>query len=398
VAYLGCLAFVYWPTARQAGWGGPLWWPVAVAVASLLALSALGFALGIVLPSRFTAPMAGIGSFFVLALSTQLITGSQSYWQVSPVVSGPWDAGKNAGAATFYPYLPDLAIAQSMFLIGLTMAVLAALALPRGSAGRWPRRLAAVVATAGVLTAGTGVVLTGTGRMGNHGMIAIPALHDAASDRPVHFTPVCSKSAVPVCLNPAYASYLSATVAGLEPVLKQITGLPDAPVRISQAAASYQQGPGNSVNVGLIGPLVSGRPPVFHLLLPDQMLGPDMTVSEMTTSLRSIADPELVGVVIGNGPGASRAQQAVSAALLMAAGLPSQGLPSQGPLPQGARPQGRSPHGPPRATQQPGLALSPVVLAAARRFAALPLSARHRWLAAHLPALRAGRVTLAQLP
>lgn len=35
---------------------------------------------------------------------------------------------------------------------------------------------------------------------------------------------------------------------------------------------------------------------------------------------------------------------------------------------------------------------------AAQRFWALPTSARHAWLAAHLAALRAGQITLAQLP
>jgi hypothetical protein len=38
------------------------------------------------------------------------------------------------------------------------------------------------------------------------------------------------------------------------------------------------------------------------------------------------------------------------------------------------------------------------VSAAARRFAALPASARHAWLATHLTALRAGTITLAQIP
>jgi len=36
--------------------------------------------------------------------------------------------------------------------------------------------------------------------------------------------------------------------------------------------------------------------------------------------------------------------------------------------------------------------------AAAQRFASLSTAARHAWLAAHLPALRAGEITLAQLP
>jgi len=76
-------------TAHQASWGGPLWWPAAVVAASLPAFSALGFIAGALLPSRFTAPLAAIAAFFVLALSTELIVGSQSYWQISPVVAAP---------------------------------------------------------------------------------------------------------------------------------------------------------------------------------------------------------------------------------------------------------------------------------------------------------------------
>jgi len=41
---------------------------------------------------------------------------------------------------------------------------------------------------------------------------------------------------------------------------------------------------------------------------------------------------------------------------------------------------------------------APQVSAAANRFAALPPAARHAWLAAHLPALRAGHLTPAQIP
>ena len=36
--------------------------------------------------------------------------------------------------------------------------------------------------------------------------------------------------------------------------------------------------------------------------------------------------------------------------------------------------------------------------AAARRFAALPAAVRHGWLTQHLAALRAGRISLGQLP
>ena len=391
LGYLVCLAVLYGMTAHQASWGGPLWWPAAVVAASLPAFSALGFAAGAQLPSRFTAPLAAIAAFFALALSTQLIVGSQSYWQVSPVVAAPWDLGPDAGVATFYPYLPDLAMAQVMFPAGLTIALLAALALPRGSAGRRLRAAAAAVTAAGLVEAGTAVALAGTGKLDTHGMIAIPALHDAASGRPIRFTPVCSHTAIPVCLNPAYSGYLPVTVAVLEPLLSEIAGLPGAPARISQAAAVYRQGIGNSVSIGLAGQAISGRPPVFRLLLPAQLPGPAVTTSELAAQIRSSAGPEIVSHIVGAGRSPSPAQKAVVAALLRAPGLPRPGS-HPGRTPTASRERGELSR--PASVVAPG---SPAY-AAAQRFAALAPSARHAWLVQHLTALRAGRITLAQLP
>ena len=68
------------------------------------------------------------------------------------------------------------------------------------------------------------------------------------------------------------------------------------------------------------------------------------------------------------------AQQAVVSALLTAAGVSAQAQALNGPPP------------------------APQVTAAANRFAALSPAARHAWLAAHLPALRAGHITPAQIP
>ena len=396
VAYLACVAVVYGVTAQQATGGGPLWWPVIVAAATLPPLAALGFAAGTLVPGRFTAPLVALAAFFVLALSTQLIHGSQSYWQVSPVVTGPWDIGSDPGVGTFYTYLPDLPIAQVMFLTGLTAAVLGALALPTGAGLRSVRRSAMAVTAAGLLAAGTAVALAGTGTLGAHGMIAIPALHDAASDRPLRYTPVCSHTAIPVCLNPAYASYLPATEAALAPILGQIAGLPGAPARISQAAAAYHQGPGNSVGIGLAGPPISGAPPVFHVLLPVQLPGPAITTGELASQVRSVTGPGIMASVTGDGPGASEAQHAVTTALLMAARvvpthLPSPGTPTAG---NGVPPPGAAAGGERYVGSAPG---SPA-FAAAQRFAALPAAVRRAWLTRHLAALRAGRIGLGQLP
>ena len=94
----------------------------------------------------------------------------------------------------FYPYLPDLPIARVMFLAGIAVAALGLLGLPAGAGSPWLRRTAAVVTLAGVAAAGTAVGLAGTARLGPHGMV-IPALHDAASDQPIRYTPVCGQAA-----------------------------------------------------------------------------------------------------------------------------------------------------------------------------------------------------------
>ena len=397
-----CLAAVYWATSLRASWGGPLWWPAAVVVASMPAFAALGFGAGVLVPSRFTAPVVTIAAFFVVALSTELIVGSQSYWQVSPVVSAAWDVGADPGVATFYPYLPDLSIAQLMFLAGLTVAVVAAATgLPRVSGSRRLRVAAAVASTAGLLTAGTAVDLAGTGTLNAHGMIVIPALHDAADDRPLQFTPVCSRTAIPVCLNPAYAVYLPAAASALGPVLSEIAGLPGAPVRVIQSGTTYQQGPANEVLISLAGPVVSGRPPVYRLLLPDQLGGLQLSPGQLTGVLRAGTDPSVIASVVGDGPGASAAQRAVAAALLLAAREPYRALAAgtvSGVLAPGT-PVRQSVPSRGRRVAGAGQGLIPApVFAAALRFTALPASARHAWLVRNLAALRAGRITLARLP
>jgi hypothetical protein len=360
-AYVVCVGALYGVTARQAAWGGPLWWPVAVGAASLPALSALGFAAGTIRPSRFTPPLAAVAAFLALEISLQFIHGAGSYWQISPLVAGPWDLGTNEGVATFYAYLPDLPIAQLIFLAGVTALLLGVLGLPAGAGGRTLRRAATVITAAGLAIAGTAVALAGTGQLDGHGMIAIPALHDQADDRPVPYTPVCSHTAIPVCLHPAYTVYLSAVTDALEPVLSEVAGLPGAPVRISQATTAFQQQAGNGVEVR-VGQSMSGTPPVYAVILPNQLPGPARTVGESATVVRTTAGPDILASVLGDG--LDPAQRAVMAAMRYTSGL-TPDPPADGP---------------------------------AQRFAALPAAARHAWLVEHLGELRAGQITLEQLP
>jgi hypothetical protein len=376
LACLACVAVVYLITARQASWGGPLWWPAAVSAAGVPALTAIGFAAGAWFPGRFVTPLVTVVVFFGLAFGTQAASGDHSYWQVSPLTAGAFDIGAAPGVATFYPYLPDLSIVQVMFTAGLTVAILGGLGIPAARM-RW---LAVVVTAAGLAAAGTAVALAGTGRLDPHGMIAIPALHDAAAGQPVRYTPACHRSPIPICVNPAYAGFLPAVATAVGPELTEFAGLPGAPARISQVAPVYQQELGNGINVSAH---TSGA---SEFIVPDPLPGqPGGTSAQFAANLAEGLGLQLASHVILSGADRSAGAAPGQAELAVIAGSvrfpPSVESRDLAPLYGQLLPQPGSP-----AAQ------------AAKRFAALSPAARHAWLAAHLAALQAGRVPLAQLP
>jgi len=287
-----------------------------------------------------------------------------------------------------YPWLPDLPIARVMFLGGLAAAALGLLGLLPGAGGPRLRQAAAVVTLAGLAAAGTSVVLVRTARLGPHG-IFIPALHDAANDRPISYSPVCGHAAgLPVCLNPAYRSYLAGMTAALAPVAAEVAGLPGAPVRATQIGAAYDPREGGAGQAMTI----SGDPPVLRMPLGALGLAGAFgwTGDEVAGQYRLLFVHAFTGA--GNGPGTA-AQRAVQAALLQDIGVPIAAQPkllSSVGLPSWARVTGGPQPGPEPAAGP--------VYAAARRFAALPRAVQHAWLAAHLGALRSGHLSLGQLP
>jgi hypothetical protein len=390
-AYLVLVGVMFALYAHQGVGGTPPWWYVAVGATAVAAFSAAGFAIGAYWPSRFAAPVAAFGAFLATFLSFQTGFSHTRGWAlILPTnSSGSFEGSAQADSGIYYPWLPDLPIARIIFLAGIAVAALGLTGLPARAGGPWLRRAAAVLMLAGVAVAGTAVGLAGTAQESAHGVV-IPALHDAANDAPITYTPVCGRAAgAPLCLNPAYRRWLPDVTAALAPVLAEVAGLPGAPVRATQVAASYPSGgdgPPQPVTLG-------GHPPVLRLQLgllnmPGSCgfcAGPVGT-DDFADQMRLLFAHAFVGA--GDGPG-SPAQQAVQAALLRGAGIPlaaqpgliaaTENFPGSGP---GA--------GPGPAT---GL-----VYAAAGRLATLPAGAQHAWLAAHLAALRAGRLTLTELP
>ena len=363
ILYLCGVGVIYGVTATQATWGHPLWWPVAVGCAELAVICALGFAVGALFPSRFTAPLAAIGAFFLsLEGFHNAVAQSSVFALLSPTTSVPAD-----DIGVFYHYLPDVAIVQLMFLLGLTAVVLGALGLARAAdAGPQLRRAAAILGVAGLAATGTAIGLVGTAHQGTAGEV-IPDLHDAANDRLIAFTPVCSPAGgVPVCVHPAYRADLHDVTAAFRPALREVTGLPGAPTRITQV--------GNPALAMPTGRL-AGSPPVLYYSMPVLGSAFGQTARDLTQGLQGLFVAAFIAGPRGFvGQGGTPAQQVVQTVLQKAMG--SQWDPP-GP---GDGPEGRA------------------MTAATVRFAGLPAGVRHAWLATHLVALRAGHITLAQLP
>jgi len=385
-AYLVFVGVMFAVYAHQSVQGQPPWWWVAVGATAVTAFSAAGFAVGACWPSRFAAPVAAFGGFLAMMLSSQTGFTSTSGWALILPTNSNGNFQPDSGM--LYPWLPDLPIARIMLLGGLAVAALGLLGLLPGAGGPRLRQAAAVVTLAGVVAAGTAVAFARTARLGPHG-IAIPALHDAANDRPISYTPVCGHAAgLPVCLNPAYRSYLPGVTAALAPVAGEVAGLPGAPVRAMQIGAVYDPGEGGAGQAMTM----SGDPPVLRMPLGALGLAGAFgwTGGQVADQYRLLFVHAFTGA--GNGPGTA-AQRAVQAALLQDTGVPIATQPkvlSSVGLPSWARVTGGPQPGPEPATGP--------VYAAARRFAALPRATQHGWLTAHLGALRSGHISLGQLP
>nr|MDA8047491.1 hypothetical protein [Actinomycetota bacterium] len=376
--YVVLVGALYAVIAGRVSWGGPPWWPVIAMGAGILLFSTVGYVAGAVFPGRFVAPVAAFGAFVLLVMSSHAgFSDRVGAWSILP---NSGQGGVGFGSGIFYPFLADLSLARLMALVGLSTAALGVLGLRSSVGGLRRALLAASVTLAGLAVAGTGIGLLGTARVEAHGVV-IPLLDGGASDRAISYTPVCSAGALPVCLHPAYRSYLPGVAADLDPVLSEVDGLPGAPRRVAQVAASYG-GPSQSATVNVTASL-----PAFDLSLGNLDFRP-AEIAGLEDQLRFLFLHAFVGAGLRGG---TPAQQSVLAALLSRVGVPfarQPGLlaPSSSVTIGG---NGGLP-GPP----QKG---SPIY-AAAERFASQPIAAQRAWLTSHLTALRSGDLTLDQLP
>jgi hypothetical protein len=389
-SYLVFMAVTLGLLGRSIAWGSPPWWSVAVGAVGVAAFTSLGFALGAYFPGRFIAPIAAFGALFAMGTSSQIGFSASGGWALILPTMSTNNFDKDAGI--FYPFLPDVQIARVLFGAGVAVAAVGLLGLPVSAGGRRLRLSAAVVTAAGVAAAVIAIALTFTARLEAYGTV-IPALNDAANDRPIPYTPVCGQAGIPACVHPVYRSYLPDVTTALRPVVAEIAGLPGAPVRASQVATVFEKtapslGGGPPTAAQLQVETISGSPPVLHMALNAIALPRSfgMNRSGFIGQIRLQFVHAFIGAGGGNG---TPAQQIVQAAVLQDGGTP---LAAQ-PHVLGFSPWALPDTGPHSAGSYP-----PRIAAAAGRFAALPATVRHAWLAAHLGALRAGHISPAQLP
>jgi hypothetical protein len=386
--YLVFMAATFWALSRSIVWGGPPYWPVAVGAVGVAAFCAAGFAAGAYFPTRFTAPVAAFGGLLACGTSSQIGFTEGSGWALILPTNSNNNFGQDAGV--FYQFLPDLPIARVMFLAGVTVALVALLGLPVTAGGRRLRRIAVMVTAAGVALAVTGIVLATTAQITSYGTV-IPALHDAANEQPIPFTPVCGQAGIRVCLQPAYRPYLPDVTAALRQVAAQITDLPGGPARATQVSTLFAAGRGPALGPSSVGQIfsLSGQPPV--LSMPLSAMGLPGSFGSIHSQFIDEIKLETVHAVVTTGSGfGDPAQVAVEAALMQRAGIPVAAQPRQV--------LALSPWALPSNGPHPGATYPAQIAAAAQRFAALPAATRHAWLASHLAGLRAGQLTLAQLP
>lgn len=186
--------------------------PVLIGLLAIVTHTALGSAAGRYAPGRFTAPLYAVVIFW-------LQSGTFHSWK-SPT-HNLLPIGDDSGVGSvFYEQQMNFCAPQAVWLVGLTGIALGAVALTRRKTpGAWAAlSLAAVIAVVGAVI-----------------LLRMPGPEEAYKmEKPIPYEPICKESRIPVCVHPAYETVLPETVAPVEDLTRPLVGLPGAPERAEQ--------------------------------------------------------------------------------------------------------------------------------------------------------------------
>ena len=349
----------------EATWGGPDVQLIATGAIAIVILAAVGFIVGRIVRGKFS-PIIAVGVAFFVAAAPDFIqeltrNHNEVYSDLAIRPLSPWGLIANRGPDIYYRIPSGYLLSALLWLTGAAAVVLVVIALLR----HWRRNWTAWVA----LAASCVVALVGANRvMGYNGGYG----YASEDEGRIPFTWSCETTeTVEVCVHPAYEAKLDESAWRINAFVAPVAGLPGVPTR-------WEQGSPFNSDRGKVGTFHPGNQLSYTFDL-GQAFFPfteehhDFTAAEsvILTWLSSRVDPEN-----------SNAGMFIYPAELM--GTPR--FDSEGMM------QGFDIDPEAEAFYARGIP------AAADRFAALSPDAQRAWLETNWDALRAGKLTLDQMP
>lgn len=215
-AYALAGAFVFGYTYLKDAWGGPDWWPILTGAAAIALYSAIGYAVGALIPSRFAPPLVAAASFLSIAFLANAYNAAALFSPVTTSLSNPSD-GIWYGLGE--EYLP----ARFLFFALLTGAVLGALAVG----------LRRTLASSAFLLGCGGAAVAVAVLMVARGAGSVYD-DDYQTRRVLPYTPVCSGTPLPVCMHPAYGKQLPRVARSINQVASPLVGVAGMSARAEQ--------------------------------------------------------------------------------------------------------------------------------------------------------------------
>jgi hypothetical protein len=354
-------------TAREATWGSPVAPPILIGAVVIAVEAAIGYTAGsfvrAALPGRLTAGLVPVVLFFFEVLLSQLTGGlvevgpgrretGHPYENLSP-----FGAIQNIGGSVFWTPRWDVVWAAAVWFLGLGGLALALVALRR--------RRRSPVAWGSLAAAALAIVIGWTQLVPNTSAYLAPPT------KAISYDPVCVQRSLPICLHPAYKAVLGDTADLVDPIVRPLAGLPGFPTRAEQPRPAYDT---TTSTLGLPSAAAPDTIPI------------EPTCSRLSRQAQATAIAlAAVQLPTDSFRQLTPAQSAIAVWLLHQAGWgPLHDFEIPACLPTGTS-----------ALSRP---IDPATLLAADRFAAMTPDEQHTWLTTNIAALRAGSLSLEDLP
>lgn len=216
---------------KDATWGRPLPMPLLLGLLYIVAYSAIGYAAGRWVPSRFTAPLVAIGIFY-------------GAWGL--LALPPMDLGSLLGPdpnAIAYANVFDKPLGlwswRVLWALGIGGVALSSVALKiRRSPARW---MAFVLC--GLVAFGSAATILSL--VGNEKLAREYGVYEV---KPIAYEPVCEEGRITVCVHPAYEKMLPEIANAINIVAKPLNGISGVPSRMVQADNTFTEPEERNIN------------------------------------------------------------------------------------------------------------------------------------------------------